>query len=216
MKTSIIMPAYNEEKNIGNTIKDLRKYFKNVEIIVVTDHSTDKTENIAEANGTRVIRNSEHLGSTKSVEKGFSEAKGDILIKTDADGEIKAKNVYELYKKITEADIIIGYKTEFQRKSERIISKIFSPILKLADGADLLPGVIVTKREVYKMVGYDSVNAMGLQFLFKAVKKGYKIKTAPLKFIKREDSRLGYSLKTELKIYYRSLKAFVTGYIFYK
>ncbi|MBI5376217.1 MAG: glycosyltransferase [Candidatus Schekmanbacteria bacterium] len=87
MKISIIIPAYNAEKTIGECLKALldQTYGReSYEVIVVDDGSTDKTAGIAESLGAKVIRQ-KNAGPAAARNRGVDEAKGDIILFTDSD-----------------------------------------------------------------------------------------------------------------------------------
>lgn len=85
-KFSVIIPALNEEKYIGLTLKSIaRQTFKDVETIVVVDDRTrDATAEVAEQEGAKVIFCSKHTVSD-GRHMGALHAKGEILVFTDAD-----------------------------------------------------------------------------------------------------------------------------------
>lgn len=85
MKLSVVIPAYNEEKYLPACLKSLKKQtFQNFEIIVVNNNSTDKTAEVAKKFGAKVTYEPKK-GVGAARKKGFTEAKGDIIISTDAD-----------------------------------------------------------------------------------------------------------------------------------
>lgn len=82
---SIVIPAFNEEKFIMKTLQSvLVQDYKNFELIVVDNNSTDDTSKIAKSFGAKVIfEPSQGVGFAR--QKGFMEAKGEIVATTDAD-----------------------------------------------------------------------------------------------------------------------------------
>jgi len=77
---SIIIPAYNEALNIGCVLNDvysvLDGYGFSYEVIVVDDGSTDKTAEISEGYGVRLISNGRNSGKGSALIKGFRMRKG--------------------------------------------------------------------------------------------------------------------------------------------
>jgi len=92
IKISIIIPARNEEKNIGNLLQALKNqtYPSSLfEVIVVDDHSNDSTAAIVQQfNFAKLIQlNEENINSykKKAIEKGIAAATGNLIVTTDAD-----------------------------------------------------------------------------------------------------------------------------------
>ncbi|MCR4896727.1 MAG: glycosyltransferase [Lachnospiraceae bacterium] len=113
MKThiSVIIPAHNEEKYIKrciSSIKNASKQFKgNVEIIVVCNRCTDKTAEIAESLGARVLTNEDRC-IAKVRNTGIAEAKGEIIVTIDADNRMTPGTFREIYTLIRSGEYIGG------------------------------------------------------------------------------------------------------------
>lgn len=87
MKISVVIPAYNEEQFIGPCLDALMQQTRKPdEIIVVDNNSSDATARIAERFPVTVL-NQEIQGTTPTRNKGFNEASGDIILRTDADSK---------------------------------------------------------------------------------------------------------------------------------
>ncbi len=82
---SIIIPAYNEEKTIGASVRALFGHPQIREIIVVDDGSSDGTAEIAKAQGARVIRLARNSGKSAAMDEGVLAAQSDIVCFIDAD-----------------------------------------------------------------------------------------------------------------------------------
>jgi len=87
---SIVIPAYNEELRIASTLAAIRCYAERkpypIELIVVDDGSRDSTsEVVARAPMARVLSNSRNRGKGFSVRRGVLEARGELVLFTDAD-----------------------------------------------------------------------------------------------------------------------------------
>lgn len=110
-KISLIIPAYNEELSIGYVIDD----FKDIvdEIIVVNNNSKDKTESIAKSKGVNVFTGS-FKGYGGAIKFGMDNARGDILIITEADGSFFARDLEKILAYLKDADMVIGTRTTKQ------------------------------------------------------------------------------------------------------
>lgn len=84
---SIIIPTYNDAKNLALCLKSIREcdYNGRYEIIVFNDCSTDDTEKIAESYGCKVINSKTNVGPGIGRNTAAKEAAGDILAFTDSD-----------------------------------------------------------------------------------------------------------------------------------
>ena len=106
---SIIIPAYNSEKTIGKTIESLLKQNyskKNYEIIIVDDDSSDNTQDtILKFKQVRLIKQN-HKGPATARNLGARNAKGDILLFTDADCILDKNWIKEMVKPFTNPEII--------------------------------------------------------------------------------------------------------------
>jgi cellulose synthase/poly-beta-1,6-N-acetylglucosamine synthase-like glycosyltransferase len=113
---SVVVPAYNSEKTIADTIRALLKQNfpkKNYEIIIVDDGSTDGTVEVASKFPVRVLR-LKHKGPANARNEGAKKARGEIILFTDADC-IPDKNwIREITKPFADKNIVgVGgtYKT---------------------------------------------------------------------------------------------------------
>ena len=99
-KASLIIPAYNEEEGLEQTLKDIRQMSAesglDFEIIVIDDGSSDKTKEVAESFGAFVISNSTNMGYGYSLKKGIEAGKNEYLVTLDADATYPAEKIPEL------------------------------------------------------------------------------------------------------------------------
>ncbi len=115
MKTSIIIPCYNEEKTIDkiiNKILELRNL--DLEIIIIDDCSTDSSKDIIETKLKnkvyKVIYNEINSGKGFSIRKGVAAATGQIILIQDADLEYDPNDYYKILDlfKLGVADVVYG------------------------------------------------------------------------------------------------------------
>jgi glycosyltransferase involved in cell wall biosynthesis len=83
---SVVVPAYNEAAYVGAALKALQSqdFGGSYEIIVVDNNSTDNTADVAASYGVRVVHEPEP-GVCQARQRGMSEARGEIVVSTDAD-----------------------------------------------------------------------------------------------------------------------------------
>lgn len=133
-KIFIILPAYNEDKHIGDLIAEIKSLgYEN--IIVINDGSTDLTKLVAENSGATVITHPINLGAGAATQTGLTYAKrkkADITITLDSDGQHNPKDIEKLIKEIEEkkVDIVIG--SRFKGKNDiPIVRRFFNLIANL-------------------------------------------------------------------------------------
>lgn len=98
MKISVIIPAYNAEKTIERLLNSIiSQTYKNYEVIIINDGSTDKTESIISrynSSNIKIISNvNEGVGIARKI--GFENATGDLVFFCDSDDYIPKNNIFE-------------------------------------------------------------------------------------------------------------------------
>ena len=134
---SVVIPAYNEENGIEDTIKEIKRVlkennlFKESEIIVVNDGSKDDTKNLAIKCGATVIDNPQNMGYGYSLKKGISQAKNETIVIIDADLTYPFTSVPEMLKEKEKGfDLVVGARTG-KNYRESFIKCILRKIMKL-------------------------------------------------------------------------------------
>lgn len=126
---AVILPAYNEELTIADTIEAFHRELPNARIIVVNNNSTDNTVAIAldilkRLNANGEVINEYRQGKGNAIRRAFKEIDADIYVLSDADFTYPANRVHDLLKPISEkqADMVVGdrqsgghYKNENKR-----------------------------------------------------------------------------------------------------
>lgn len=141
MKTLIIVPAYNEELNIKNTIEDIKKNAQ-YDYIIINDCSKDNTKKVCEENNFNFLSLPINYGLTSGIQLGMKYAYQndyDIAIQFDGDGQHQAKYLKVLVKEIEEGkgNVVIGsrFVKEKKPKSMRMIgSRLLSFAIKITTG----------------------------------------------------------------------------------
>ncbi len=109
---SIVIPAYNEEKNIVACLQSInnQNYLGPKEVIVANNNSTDQTANLARQEGARVVFESQ-IGVIYAREAGTRAAQGEIIVQTDGDTTFPPdwlSKIMEAFNKNPEAVAVIG------------------------------------------------------------------------------------------------------------
>ncbi|MDG2128806.1 MAG: glycosyltransferase family 2 protein [Fuerstiella sp.] len=119
MKLSIVIPAYNEEQNIGLCLTELRQVVRDehqipYEIIVVNDNSSDGTERVVREHmevdfGVRIVNRTTLGGFGRAIRSGLEAVAGDVVVICMADLSDDPQDVVAYYRKINEGyDCVFG------------------------------------------------------------------------------------------------------------
>ncbi|MDO8669057.1 MAG: glycosyltransferase family 2 protein [Candidatus Buchananbacteria bacterium] len=134
---SVFFPCINEEGNIENTVRKaeevLNKLKLKYEIIIIDDGSTDRTGQIADGlarknSNIRVIHHPKNLGYGEALKSGFYNARYDIIVYTDGDGQFDFSEVSEFLEKIKDNDVVLGYRI---KRQDPFLRKLFGKGWKL-------------------------------------------------------------------------------------
>jgi glycosyltransferase involved in cell wall biosynthesis len=116
-QTTVVIPAFNEERAIGSVVSALAAAAPWLEIIVVDDASTDRTGEAAAAAGARVIRHPYNKGNGASVKSGIRAAAGDYILIIDADGQHQPADAARLVAALGEYDLVVGARSQATQAS---------------------------------------------------------------------------------------------------
>ena len=111
MRTLVIIPAYNEQEALPATIHELRSHQPDLDVVVVSDGSTDRTADVARALGVRVLELPFNLGVGGAMRAGFRYAMQQgypMVVQVDADGQHDPRDVPRIVERLEHADVVIG------------------------------------------------------------------------------------------------------------
>ena len=118
MKTLVIIPAYNESKNIKSLIQDINSF--GYDYLVINDCSKDDTEKILQDNNIKHLSLPINLGLAGVTRVGFKYGKDhnyDCVINVDGDGQHPPKYIHSLIKEIEDgADYVVGSRFYEEKK----------------------------------------------------------------------------------------------------
>lgn len=108
-KVSIVLPAKNEERAVGDTVSRILRVLQGAEIIVVDDGSTDATRAVAESAGARVVSHPYSKGNGAAIKTGARAATGEVIVFMDADGQHDPADIPRLLERLEEGyDMVVG------------------------------------------------------------------------------------------------------------
>jgi glycosyltransferase involved in cell wall biosynthesis len=198
---SIIIPAFNEERNIRYVLEPLCTIKDVGEVVVVNDGSTDKTSETARALGVRVIDLPQNRGKSHAMWTGLNSTSGDIVLFIDADLiGLKPEHVRALYTPIEDglADMTIGVFSCGRGFTD--LAQKLTPFLSGQRGA---------KREFLMSLDKEEwISGYGIEIALTrhAKESGLQILEVPLEnvtqTVKEEKMGLAKGMKARLKMYW--------------
>jgi glycosyltransferase involved in cell wall biosynthesis len=194
LKITIGIPAYNEEKNIGKIINDLKRKYDS--IIVCDDGSTDSTGKILKETGIIVVKHEKNLGygaSINSIFKKSQDIQSDVLVTFDADGQHQIEDLDKIIKPILEekSDIVIGSRfldqdskvPNYRKVGIKIITSVTNSSIK-EKITDSQSGFRAYNKKVLEKIKLTDIGmGVSTEILIKASSLGLSITEVPIKII---------------------------------
>ncbi|MEK7607479.1 MAG: glycosyltransferase family 2 protein [Patescibacteria group bacterium] len=172
---SIIIPAFNEEKTIGELVRSVIKHPQVLEVIVIDDGSTDGTQEVAVSAGAKVFHLPENTGKANAMDVGVKMAESNIILFLDAD--------------------VVGF-------TEEKISTIINPVLQ--GGLEMHVGIlprwslsIFSKKVFYILPVLSGMRALTKALWYRVPikqKQGFKIELALNYTARKWGSGTGYEI----------------------
>jgi glycosyltransferase involved in cell wall biosynthesis len=168
---SIIIPVKNGERTLGHCLRSIgRSYYKNFEVLVVDDHSTDSTREVASQLGASVLTAENGAGANFARNLGAGKAKGEILIFLDSDILVKRETILGIVETLEEGsiDAVVGLYSAKHRR-EPLVSEyknlwVRYSYIKSPAVIDWLFGAISgIRREAFEKLGGFDVNMLTRQ-----------------------------------------------------
>jgi len=161
-----IIPAYNEEKSIGNVLKKFSLNLPDIDLLVIDDASQDNTKRIVYENNVNIISLPFNLGIGGAVQTGLKYAyhnNYETVIRTDADGQHPVEEISKLIDYLynsEDVDMVIGsrYKESFKYKGSKtrkfataVLSNIVSLVIRQKI-TDVTSGFFVLDRKAMRFL----------------------------------------------------------------
>lgn len=214
---SILLSVYNDDNNIKKSIDSiLSQSYKNIELLVIDDCSTDKTYEILKEikdSRVRIFRNKDNLGLTKSLNILINESKGQILARQDSDDislptrlEVQLKNLHRLQ--------LDGCTTRaYIKNSKRSIPRLshllpLSFVIKYKN--PFIHGTLMVRKNAVIDVGMYDENikyAQDYKLFLELLKKNYKIKILKKKlYVLNMENNISSLSKEEQEEFFKKIQ----------
>ena len=208
----IIIPAYNEEKNIGKVLTDIRNFNYDIDIIVINDASKDKTEQVVVEKGEKIINHFFNLGYGGALQTGFKYAVDmgyQYVIQFDGDGQHDPADLQGIIDQLRTGcyDIVIGsrflVKNSFQvGLAKKLAIALFCLIIristreKITDPTSGLQGLNRNSYLYYSRMGNFPDDFPDADTLIHMLKRNFRVKEIPANMKNRA---YGQSMHSGLK-----------------
>jgi glycosyltransferase involved in cell wall biosynthesis len=210
LKVSVICPAYNAQENIGVLISSLCEQSypaELMEIIIIDNHSTDRTKEIVRTFPVILLEENEKQSSYAARNLGIAQAKGDVLAFIDADCIADPQWIKEGVLALQQADLA-GGRVEFLLSGRRTSSEIFDSMTSMKadvsikeNGAAATANLFV-KAELFKKLGFfPEVKSGGdMQWTRLATQQGCSLIYAPRAIVRHPARGLKEVLVKSLRV----------------
>jgi dolichyl-phosphate beta-glucosyltransferase len=212
MDLSVVIPCYNEEKKLLNSLGTIHKYLLDnnysFEMLVVNDGSKDGTKEIIEnfmqtKENIRLINLEKNMGKGFAVKTGILNAKKDFILFMDADLSTPIEELGSFKEQSPNYNILIGSRkvkganiTSFQPWHRKLAGEIFPlvvQVLGVSKMRDTQCGFKMFKREVgQRLVSKQTIDRWGFdaELMYLAKKYKYRVKELPVSWENSVDSKL--------------------------
>ncbi len=207
---SIVVPAYNEAGRIAQSLEAIESYVrgKNFETIVVDDGSTDNTVEVVSAHADiRVLRNERNRGKGYSVRRGVLEARGELVLFTDADLSAPIEEADKLLAAMerSHADAVVGSRAlqrnligEHQSPFRELGGRFFNLLVRIFTGLrirDTQCGFKLFRRDTTRRAfELQRVERFGFdpEILFLIQRRGGKVEEVPVRWNHNPATKVHY------------------------
>ena len=198
-KVLVVIPAYNEEKNIERVVDNLISNYQQYDYVVVNDGSTDGTRKVCRKNGYNLLDLPVNLGLEGAIKSGMKYAnynQYEYVLQFDGDGQHQAQYIETMIRKMEEmdADIVIGSRFVEKRKplTPRMIgSQLITYAIWLTTGGkyigDVTSGMRLFNKRMIKRFGYEMHYSPEPDTLAYLLNRGVKIEEVQVEMLEREN-----------------------------
>lgn len=222
----IVMPAYNEEKNITGVLRSIKSLNTPADILVVNDGSKDKTREMVTKEGINLIEHPYNLGYGAALQTGFKYAAMNgyrYVIQFDSDGQHSAEDLPVMINELRKGvhDIVIGSRFLGDASSKvgfmkRMAIRFFRYLIRaitdseITDPTSGLKGLNARAFKYYSMVDNFPQDFPDADVLIKMLYLNYRVGEVPAHIKERGSGKSMHSgLKPVLYIFKMVISIFV-------
>jgi len=172
VKVSVLIPAFNEEHAVHDTVLRVRKALTDArlehEILVIDDGSTDRTAAEAERSGARVLQHPANGGYGRALKTGLRHATFDLVAITDADGSYPPDELPRLIADMDRFDMVVGARQGLHYRGSRakwLGRRALQRMVLFVTGV-LVPDVNSGLRVFRRQIALDNIRQIGNGFSF--------------------------------------------------
>jgi dolichol-phosphate mannosyltransferase len=225
---SVIVPSLNEERNIEDTVNNILQAigerFKDYELILFDDASTDRTgeiiDRLAAVNTKiRAVHNSPNQGFGYCFNKGVELARMEYVSVLPGDNEIDARSIEDMFSLVGSGDLLVPYtlNTEVRPRFRRIISSLYVFLMNLLFACELhyYTGPVIYRAAVLRNNRLDTKNfAFTTALLVRMIRKGVSFLETPILICPRPGKTKAFKIKNIFGVYWTIVKLFFEVRIF--
>lgn len=192
---SIVLPAKNEAVNLEQLLPELIAACPEAEVIVVDDGSTDATPDICRKHGVKVVSHPYSKGNGASIKTGSREARGDVIVFLDGDGQHNPEDIPRLLAKFHEedCDMVVGARNSGSQAStgRLMANSLYNKLASWISGqriADLTSGFRVVDKKRFKEFLYLLPNGFSYPTTITMAffRAGYNVAYVPIEARQRQ------------------------------
>ena len=195
-KISVIIPAFNEGRTIGDVVKKIRELLPEAEILVVNDGSEDDTAKAAQAAGAVVQNHPYNIGNGAAIKSGIRSAKGDVFVFMDGDGQHDPADIEAMLACFPDYDMVVGARADSGQASigralgNRVYNWFASYVTKFSV-KDLTSGFRAVKADIARSFLYLLPNTYSYPttITLGVLRNGNSVKYLPIKTQKRKQGK---------------------------
>ena len=212
-EVAVLIPAYNEEKNIEEMLKLTREEIAGAKIVVVDDGSKDRTADIAEKQGAIVLRHNTNKGKGEGLNTGFSYVLNKLkdvnyVVIMDADLQFHPRDAKSVLAPLisNEADFVMGNrnwsKVPFRHRLGNFVWRTTFNIFFGTKLKDTNCGLISMNRKALEAAGrvYGGY-IIDNQLIIKSLKAGLRVTNAPVTVSYRHLSKVPRGIRMVLGVW---------------